>query len=310
MINLLGNKLDGDTWEKICDYCYRERYQEYHFVKIPSNYEGDGGIEGYTHNGIVYQCYCPEKEYSNNELNDKLRDKVTKDINKLVSNGDELKALGVPIIKEWHFVTPEYRDKRILKHIEKKKDFVLKEKKKNNLDYISNDFKIVIKVIEDFSSEICRYVNLTKGIKFSFPLMESREIYRDNYPSEQLKNIERKMKAITNEKVPIERINKMVDIYASHYLNWLELRTSISDKNPELFERILYIQEACKSEIEIRCEMNIDSTINYNLFNSIMNEFEEKLKKEFDDLVDLKSLNQLKHDTIATWLAECPLEFY
>ncbi|HAT4309301.1 TPA: hypothetical protein I9080_003154 [Clostridium perfringens] len=310
MINLLGNNLDGDTWEKICDYCYRQRYQEYHFVKIPSNYEGDGGIEGYTGNGVVYQCYCPEREYSDNELYEKLRDKLTRDIKKLIKNEKELKAVGVKYIKEWHFVIPEYRDKRILIHAEKQRKEILAEKNKKKLDYISNDFSIYIKVIEDFSVEICRYVNITDGIKFSFPLMEKKVINKDEYPSEQLENIERKLKAISGESSDQKRLEDLINIYAGFYLNWLELRTSISDKNPELFEKILKIQEAYKTDIEMKCKTNFDSTINAKLFNEIMDDFGKALNKEFNDLVDPKSISDLKHDTIATWLAECPLEFY
>ena len=34
--------------------------------------------------GIAYQCYCPEKSYSDDELYVHLRDKVTKDIGKLI----------------------------------------------------------------------------------------------------------------------------------------------------------------------------------------------------------------------------------
>lgn len=310
MINLLGNNLDGDTWEKICDYCYRQRYQEYHFVKIPSNYEGDGGIEGYTGNGVVYQCYCPEREYSDNELYEKLRDKLTRDIKKLIKNEKELKAVGVKYIKEWHFVIPEYRDKRILIHAEKQRKEILAEKNKKKLDYISNDFSIYIKVIEDFSVEICRYVNITDGIKFSFPLMEKKVINKDEYPSEQLENIERKLKAISGQSSDQKRLEDLINIYAGFYLNWLELRTSISDKNPELFEKILKIQEAYKTDIEMKCKTNFDSTINAKLFNEIMDDFGKALNKEFNDLVDPKSISDLKHDTIATWLAECPLEFY
>ncbi|MBI5997483.1 hypothetical protein [Clostridium perfringens] len=310
MINLLGNNLDGDTWEKICDYCYRQRYQQYHFVKIPSNYNGDGGIEGYTGNGVVYQCYYPEREYSDNELYEKLRDKLTRDIKKLIKNEKELKAVGVKYIKEWHFVIPEYRDKRILIHAEEKRKEILTEKNRKKLDYISNDFKICIKVIDDFSVEICRYVNLTDGIRFSFPLMEKKEINKDEYPSEQLENIERKLKAISGQTSDQKRLDNLINIYAGFYLNWIELRTSISDKNPELFEKILNIQEAYKTDIEMRCKTNFDSTINAKLFNEIMDDFGKALNKEFNNLVDPKSISDLKHDTIATWLAECPLEFY
>ena len=40
---------------------------------------------------------------------------MTKDINKLLDKNykKRLAELGVPLIHEWHFVIPEYRDSRI-----------------------------------------------------------------------------------------------------------------------------------------------------------------------------------------------------
>lgn len=74
----------GDTWETLCVSCYRLRYQQDHFIDIPAVYKGDAGIEGYTSTGIVIQCYCPERKYTDNESHDHYRDKMTADINKLL----------------------------------------------------------------------------------------------------------------------------------------------------------------------------------------------------------------------------------
>ena len=59
----------GEEWEKLCNSCYRIRYQEQGYQEIPAKYKGDGGIEGFTKNGIVYQCYCPnENDEKDNQL--------------------------------------------------------------------------------------------------------------------------------------------------------------------------------------------------------------------------------------------------
>lgn len=85
ILDFLKDTLDGKSWEKLCDGCYRDRFQNENYTKVPSNYEGDAGIEGFTHSGIVYQCYCPEKDYTDNELYNALRKKVTTDIAKLTN---------------------------------------------------------------------------------------------------------------------------------------------------------------------------------------------------------------------------------
>lgn len=68
ILDFIRDNLNGDTWENWCDACYRDRYQGDHFVKVPADHKGDAGIEGFTLSGVVYQCYCPDKNYTVNEL--------------------------------------------------------------------------------------------------------------------------------------------------------------------------------------------------------------------------------------------------
>ena len=116
--SLIEGYMNGNAWEDLCVKCYRIRYQNENYTYIPAAQGGDAGIEGFTQNGIVHQCYCPEREYSDDELYAHQRDKLTKDIDKLLNNGERLKKLGVPTIVEWHFDIPEYKDSRIIIHAE------------------------------------------------------------------------------------------------------------------------------------------------------------------------------------------------
>ena len=109
MLDFIQQYLTGEQWEKLCNSCYRMRYQEDGYQEIPAAYRGDGGIEGFTKNGIVYQCYCPEKEYTDDELYKHMRDKMTTDISKFISIDYEkvLKGLGVRDVHKWQLVIPE-----------------------------------------------------------------------------------------------------------------------------------------------------------------------------------------------------------
>lgn len=137
MLEFIKQYLSGEKWEKLCNSCYRIRYQEMGYQEIPAQYRGDGGIEGFTKNGIVYQCYCPEKEYTDDELYEHMRNKMTTDIAKFISKDYEkvLKGLGINNINQWHFVIPQNKDRRILEHAEKKRKEVLayREKIWNNV---------------------------------------------------------------------------------------------------------------------------------------------------------------------------------
>ncbi|WP_338587670.1 hypothetical protein QIT93_05105 [Clostridium baratii] len=305
MLEFLRDKLDGDLWEEICNYCYKQRYQEFHLTLIPAEYKGDGGIEGFTKHGVVYQCYCPERNYSDDKLYEKQRDKVTKDIKKLLKNGKILKGIGVGIVKEWHFVTPYYKDKRILEHCHKKEEEVLEEAKKNNLDHISSDFKIYIKDCNEFVNEIFRYVKINSDLKLSFELKESQKVDLSKCPSEQRENIVRKVKNIDSSGREVI-CNKMADKFTKEYLEWVMLKDIINKKSPELYERIIRIEEAYKKDIEWKCLIGEN---NSKTFKEIMDEFEKLLVSELGEIVDIASLIQMKVEIISTWLADCPLEF-
>ena len=80
ILDFFEEKLDGDSWEEICQSCYRMMYRDVHYTEIPAVQGGDAGIEGFTQNGIVNQCYCAERAYSENELYIHQRDKMTHDI--------------------------------------------------------------------------------------------------------------------------------------------------------------------------------------------------------------------------------------
>ena len=175
MLDFIQQYLTGEQWEKLCNSCYRIRYQEDGYQEIPAAYRGDGGIEGFTKTGIVYQCYCPEKEYTDDELYKHMRDKMTTDISKFISTDYEkvLKGLGVRDVHKWQLVVPEYKDRRILEHAEKKRQEVLKyrDSHKKQCSYIADDFVIDVKVATDFKVEISRIMRNDLGVKLDLTFL-------------------------------------------------------------------------------------------------------------------------------------------
>ena len=179
MLEFIKQYLSGEKWEELCNSCYRIRYQEMGYQEIPAQYRGDGGIEGFTKNGIVYQCYCPEKEYTDDELYEHMRNKMTTDIAKFISKDYEkvLKGLGINNINQWHFVIPQNKDRRILEHAEKKRKEVLAYREKNleQCSYIAENFTITIKTAEDFKLEISRIIRNDLGCKLDFTVLRNEK---------------------------------------------------------------------------------------------------------------------------------------
>ncbi len=312
IMNFIEGYRDGNSWEELCVKCYRIRYQNDNYAEIPAAHGGDAGIEGFTNKGIVHQCYCPERSYSDNDLYEHQRTKLSADIDKLKKNADRFRALGVPIIVEWHFNIPEYKDDRIIKHAETKRQEVLKAKKADPDKYkhISEDFCIVIKTADDFAPEISSIIrtNLTDK-KINLAIKHYDKIDFSKCESIKVENIRRKIKAVMLVEDDNESLNKIVEIYVGYYINGLEILNELRVSFPEFYEDIFRLEQSYKREVEIKTFMNTERTMNKSLFDEILNDFHSKLEQDFSDRLMVSSISELKHDLVARWLADCSMEF-
>lgn len=312
ILNFIRDNLDGDTWEKWCDDCYRDRYQSDNFTKIPASYSGDAGIEGFTMSGVVYQCYCPEKHYTDNELYEHLRKKVTIDIGKLIckDNAKRISKLGIHNIKEWHFVVPEYKDKRIIEHLEKKRLEVLAAKAKNSTTffYIDDDIRLVIKTAEDFKVELVRLIrNPLVDIKLNAAVKSIEDVDWTSCDTDKIDNIKRKLKAIMGPDED-DNFEDMLKFWAEAYLKGIEIMNGLQISCGSIYEELFELEQQYKRDVSVKSKMNRDKSLNYTLFNEIIDNFEETLNSEFT-CFSTATIKELKRDLVSGWLADCSLQF-
>ncbi len=312
IMSFIEGYMTGNAWEELCVRCYRIRYQKDNYTAIPATQGGDAGIEGFTNKGIVHQCYCPERSYSDNDLYEHQRDKLSTDIEKLKNNANRLRALGVPPVVEWHLNIPEYRDSRILVHAEKKRQEILNAKKDKPANYahISDDFQIVIKTAEDFTPEISRIIRTTlTDMKLNVAIEHLDEPDWSKCDSEKVANIRRKIKAVMLVDDDNEALNKIVGMYVGCYISGLEIMGNLRVNFPEIHEDIFRLEQSYKRDVTIKTLMNTDKKMNSSLFNEILNEFHCKLEQDFSKIFTEASIGELKQDLVASWLADCSMEF-
>lgn len=313
ILDFIRDSLNGDAWESLCDSCYRERFQNQNYIKIPAKHQGDTGIEGFTLSGIAYQCYCPEKSYTDDELYEHLRDKVTKDIGKFIDkdNAKRLKNLGVPVIREWHFVTPEYKDKRILEHLEQKRKEVVSAYKKDpeTFSYIDPNIRLVPKIAEDFKVELVRLIrNPLVDIKLNTAVKSVGSIDWTTCSTEKINNIKRKVQAImkVDEDDPV--FKEMVSYWADAYLKGIEIMNKLQESCGVIYEDLFELEQQYKRDVSMRSKMNPDHSVNYEFFMKILQTFEDTIRKQFECFSET-SILELKTDLVSGWLADCSLQF-
>lgn len=314
-------KLDGDTWETVCQDCYRLRYQNEHYQMIEPSHGGDTGIEGFTKSGVVFQSYCPEKSYDSQSLYEHLRDKVTKDIGKLIKKKNIVrqKELGVKLIREWHFVTPECEDSRILSHLEKQRVRVIDFKhscessddieEQELCNHIHEEFDIILKVADDFKPEIYKLArNRYMDIGIDFTRDHSREVDFSKCDSQKVQNITRKVKAIMNSENKV-LTRKMINFYMSAYLAGIEILEDLRANFSELHVDLIKLRDSYRNRAMRKTAMNPDASVNYDLFEMILEDFEQKIKENFANVITEASAAEICQDIVAGWLADCTMEF-
>ncbi len=301
--------MSPQEWEEICDSCYSIRYKE-KWQKIPAAYMGDCGIEGYVENGIVYQCYYPEKKYADDDLYEHQRDKLTRDVAKLIlpENIKNLQAvLGRVKVKEWHFVVPEYKDKRIIEHANKKEMELISEINDNPNQYphLDNEIRIKIMQASNFIEEMTQAIR-TVNNKVKLRIDDFDDIDYTKCEVDKVNNIKRKIKAI-NPNIGDELFVRLVKTFVKFYLNGVERLNKLRVELPSAYGDLHNLMEAYKADVEMRTMLNPDSSLNKKLFDEIMNDFETKLNQL--DIFDVSTINKLKNEIISGWLADCSMEF-
>lgn len=314
MIECMSNYTQsGEKWEEFINKCYRLRYQKDGYHEIPATYQGDGGIEGFTDTGIVYQCYCPEKNYSDNDYYEHLRDKMHTDIGKFIdpNYGKTLVKLGVHDVREWHLVIPEYRDKRILEYrttqITRVKNY--KDANPKQCIYIADDFRIDIKVAEDFLVEFSRLTRLQQGNEIDLrEIVKEKEIDLSSCPSEKAENIRRKIKAVSNKDEESDEYKSMVNIFLNAYISGISWMDKLRRENSDIYEELMSLKASYKRRVETKTLLQNDHSMNYSVFMEILNDFISEIKTKFNYL-NQETIDELAYDIIGEWLADCPMEF-
>ena len=302
------NALSAEEWEELCDACYAIRYKEI-WHKVPSDYLGDAGIEGYVETGIVYQCYCPEQPYANDELYKHQRDKLTKDIGKF-RNPEYIKKLkkifGDMKVKRWSLVVPEYKDRKILEHAQTKQQEILADLKKDPSVYphIDEDFKITVVQAKDFVEELSCIIR-AKNNKIKLPKNEGVIDY-SKCEVDKVENIKRKLSAIYPN-ISEEKLNDLINKYIEFYLRGVARLTKLTRELPLIYSQLFELLEVYKERAELTTHYNADKTMNKTVFDDIMKEFKQELEKM--NIFDQASIMSLNIEIISGWLADCSMEF-
>jgi hypothetical protein len=301
-----GN-FSGTTWESMFQVIFKRKFmpQGYQTVKASP---GDFGIEGFTRDGQVFQCYCPEVNSDNKKLYEQQRDKVTADLNKLKTYTSELKSiLGGVRIQKWILVTPRISHHDLTLHCNTKRDWVKSQK----LEIVHDDFDVLVHEADDYALEIGEYFNSSERRLTITPSVGSEKLVEWKNTEIDLVNnaIEKntiRVEVLTNRQNLERKVNDLTDKNARDYLNGESILRLWQSSQPDNHQRFVELMATVEEELIEKCLLN---ETNPNVFVNSIGEFmEERIKSSFPYLDDSMIL-RLKNYSTSTWILRCPIYF-
>lgn len=230
---------EGNEWQEHVQLLLKHHYGPGQYQEVADRDRGDFGIEGFSRDGCVYQCYAAVEPLTTDELYNKQRTKITNDIGKFIRNKSELlKTFGPTKISRWILMVPRYESARLIQHAEKK----AQEVRQASLPYVATDFYIHIATEEEFAAELAALVNAGTALVDIVPGTVERERVHQWLSDEDNVTLVDNLRQKT-AKLPSLREAEDRDKFASemvrHFLAGQTVLSNLHDSYPDVWRSIL-----------------------------------------------------------------------
>ncbi len=294
---------DGNAWERRVKAWLRLRYPGGMFEEVPAEHRGDYGIEGFSRDGIAYQCYAPQGRLKTKDLYENQRNKIRDDINKFIANKDELsKLFGSVIIHSWWLVVPEHKSAKLVQYASEKEALV----RSQNLPYVANDFHIHIATAEDF--EVERQAAIRKGVE-ALQLDESEvadyevQDWADKNDA-FVKVLDRKIRAYSGE-TRVTKIEQLRDGWIESFIAAENTLKKMQTKYPDIWEDFRALKK--RKERVLFAQYSTQAAA-HEVLTQTIGELRVEIEHQVPNLAREK-VQELSLGTVAEWLHQCPLDF-
>lgn len=293
---------DPKAFERYFKDIVKLHYTPANYRDVPDDQGGDYGIECYTLNGHVFQCYLPEQTSDLAKLVSAQRQKINRDINKLTRNEKELgKLFGSTKICRWILATSAHKSAEVTSFCAQKS---LKVREKG-LNFISLDFEILIHTEDDYKIEASRLNSQVYqlNIEFERNTLQGVEGWVDENLT-FLDNLERKLPKILGDEA---RRKQMKNYLALQYLDYQNLLSRLLQDWADIYETVVKAVQHRQSYLESRFLTSPNL-----LPNDVIREELQKLEADLArEVVTLKptDIELIKWGVVSDWLIRCPLDF-
>lgn len=295
--------LTPKEWEQFCSRMLRYHYGANNFWDVPDADQGDLGLEFFSIDGTLYQCYFPDKNVDMVSYKNKLQAKIRNDVKKLKSNEEEIGKLldgAIIKVKRWVLLVPEMKSKDLIKYCNtKKKQFL-----KNPPYYIDiDDFQIKIDTSDCYPAGAL-YAKQTSAKAVDIPLIDVTHAQKSIWQDVNVKlseNIQRKSDAFMGSKGPPFK-DKVVEKYIQIERFLDELRENYPDVHG-------LIEDSARAQLDkIKNNSLFEDALDKKFVSNILMENEKAFSKHANSMSDT-NIQSLSFGYLSKWLAECYMDF-
>lgn len=292
---------DGAEWQKFALRLVSLKHGFRNVQPVPDQVDGDAGLEFFTTDGCLYQCYAPKEVVDVGKAASGMKKKATSDIQKLRRYEQKILGMVGPLkFDRWILFCPFLDDKDVLRHIQKK----ISDVNIDHLGYCNTPFIGLGKSIDDFADEYDQLRSKGKGLPLKLKVATEMDLVGAPHGSELFDRVMEKLKrgypdateeALTSKAKrwilsSITKQNATEDLQKDYPDQWDTWFTTISMEEQRL--ALMGDQSGTANEF----------------LNSELTGLQEALKEALPDLSPTFR-SALAQGQLGTWLLDCPLDF-
>lgn len=294
------DNLSPKEWEAFCEIMLRQHYGAKSFWVVPDEDGGDLGLEFYTIDGTLFQCYYPDNGVDMASYKKKIQKKINDDLKKLKSNEKKIHAMiDDVVVHQWVLLTPEFKSKDLITYCNKKK----KEAIAKNIAYIDNEkFVVKIETANSFPDGKL-YAQGVYNKTIDIPLLSITDVEKDAWKqghSEFSNNVARKSVALMGaDSLGFQ------DTVFTKYIQIEKFLDQLREEHPDLYEMV---EDTARAQLENMREDAYFSSNDKSFVKGIVDGNKAAFSKH-SEFMSEKNVQSLSFGYLSKWLVQCYMDF-
>ncbi len=292
-----------EEWQSLVVRLLALKHGPGNFVPIPDQVQGDCGLEGFTRDGLAFQCYAAEEPATTAQLTQRQKAKISADLQKLITYKDTLLGLlGPTVLSKWILVVPRWADKALLVHAESRIDQI----RQAQLPFVAQDMVPAICTLDDYVEQRQMLIQAGRdSLRIEVDPVALTDVAdwvsaNDPFVAHLFR------KALTIRHGDETTARQLTDHFVRFYLDGQNALTKLRDDFPELYE----IVDRMKKDKEhfLATESLVTPELAPTFLKQTTDDLESQLCAKLQGL-DRFTVKQFVQEAISDWLLRCPLDF-